>query len=76
MGNVQDFFKKVIIKDDYVKTDGTSALYIYVAINGSKVRIPLKLAWPPNYFDKAAGKLLPRSKDDKDYADLNMMIET
>ncbi|WP_171062927.1 site-specific integrase [Larkinella sp. C7] len=76
MGNVQNFFKKLIIKDDYQKADGTSALYIYVSIDGAKDRIPLKLNWPATHFDKAAGKLLPRSKNDQDYTDYTLMIDT
>ncbi|WP_191908953.1 tyrosine-type recombinase/integrase [Larkinella humicola] len=76
MGNVQNFVKKLIIKDNYKKADGTSALCIYVSIDGVKDRIPLKLSWPVTHFDKAAGKLLPRSKSDQDFTDYALMIDT
>jgi integrase/recombinase XerD len=76
MGNVQNLVKKLIIKDDYQKADGTSALCIYVSIDGMKDRIPLKLYWPATHFDKAAGKLLPRSKNDPDYSDYAIMVDT
>lgn len=75
MGTAQQISKKLIIKDDFVKKDGTSALYIYVSIDGDWERIPLKLSWPPKYFDKDAGRLLPRQKDDPDVSDYMMMAE-
>ncbi|GAB3256193.1 site-specific integrase [Larkinella harenae] len=76
MGTTQNYVKKVIIKDDHIRKDGTSPLYIYVNVDGQKDRIPLKLAWPPSYFDKKAGKILPRKKDDKDCSDFRMIIDT
>lgn len=72
----QEFFKKLIIKDDFVKADGTCALCIYVSIDGKRHRISLKLSWPPSHFDKVKGKLLPRSKNDKDCIDYSLMIDT
>ena len=75
MGTPQQITKKLIIKDDYVKKDGTSALYIYISIDGDKDRIPLELAWPPQFFNKKAGKLVSRKKDDPDLSDYNLMIE-
>lgn len=76
MGTPQTIAKKLIIKDDYVKRDGTAALYIYVSVDGEFDRIPLKLSWPPSYFDKGAGRLLPRRKDDPDLTDYTLMAET
>ncbi len=75
MGTPQQITKNLIIKDDYVKRDGTAALYLYVSVDGKFDRIPLRLAWPPEYFDKAAGKLKARRKDDPDLTDYNLMIE-
>lgn len=75
MGTHQQITKKLIIKDDYVKKDGTAALYIYVSVDGEKDRIPLQLAWPPKFFDKEAGRLLPRKKDDPDLTDFTVLAE-
>ncbi|GAB3892486.1 hypothetical protein GCM10028803_05360 [Larkinella knui] len=76
MVSTQNYSKKVIIKDDYVKKDGTSALYIYVSVDGQNERIALKLGWPPKFFDKVKGKILPRGKADKDFSDYQLMIDT
>ncbi|RAJ94193.1 site-specific recombinase XerD [Larkinella arboricola] len=76
MGNHQTFSQKVIIKDDYVKKDGTSQIHIYVSIDGKWTRIPLKISWPPSHFDKAAGKLKPRHEKDQDCTDYSMIIVT
>lgn len=76
MGATQNFSKKVIIKDDYQKKDGTSPLYIYVSIDGKWDRIPLRLSWPPSHFDKEVGKIMPREKGDKDCSDYQLMIDT
>ncbi|MBO0950890.1 site-specific integrase [Fibrella forsythiae] len=69
-----NFNVRVIIKDDFVKKDGTSPLYLYVSIDGEWIRIPMKLAWPPAFFDKAAGKLKPRQPKDKDQVDYTLII--
>lgn len=75
MGTPQSIVKKLIIKDDYVKRDGTAALYLYVSVDGEWDRLPLKLSWPPEHFDKGAGRLQARRKDDPDLTDYNLMIE-
>ncbi|MBO0952663.1 site-specific integrase [Fibrella forsythiae] len=72
----QNTNKKVIIKDDYIRKDGRSALYIYVSVDGEWDRIPLKLYWPTEFFDKEAGRILPRGKEDKDHSDYQIMIDT
>ncbi|SFD46183.1 site-specific integrase [Spirosoma endophyticum] len=72
----QNFNKKVIIKVDYIKKDGTCPLYIHVSIDGEFDRIPLKLSWSKDFFDRDAGKILPRRKDDKDASDYQLMIDT
>ncbi|RAJ92195.1 site-specific recombinase XerD [Larkinella arboricola] len=76
MGEHQNFTKKLIIKDDYVKKDGTSTLYIYVGIDGKFERINLKITWPVTHFDKKTGKLIARSRNDKDFNDYTLIIET
>ncbi|WP_165840913.1 site-specific integrase [Larkinella punicea] len=76
MGTTQKYVKKLIIKDDYLKKDGTSPLYIYVNVDGQKDRLSIKLSWPPAFFDKTAGKILPRTKNDKDFSDYQLMIDS
>ncbi|MFD1143444.1 tyrosine-type recombinase/integrase [Larkinella insperata] len=76
MGEHQNFSKKLIITDEYVKNDGTSALYIYVSIDGKHTRIKLNMFWPPAFFDKKAGQILPRKKNDQDYNDYSLIITT
>jgi len=71
----QNFSKKVIIKVDYVKKDGTCPLYIHVSVDGSFDRIALKLSWPKDFFDRDAGKVLPRFKGDQDAVDYQLMID-
>lgn len=72
----QKFSSKVIIKDDYIKRDGTSSLYLYVSVDGNWDRISLNLSWPPANFDKAASKLVPRWNNDQDCTDYQLMINT
>lgn len=64
------------MKYDYMKKDGTCPLYIYVSIDGHYDRIPLKLSWPPSQFDKDAGSILARGKDDKDFSDYQLIIDS
>ena len=72
----QKFTSKIIIRNDYIKKDGTSALAIYVSVDGDWNRIPLNLSWPPAYFDKVTGKLLPREPKDRDCSDYQLMLNT
>ena len=51
-------------------------MYIHVSVDSEFERIPLKLSWPKEFFDKTAGKISPRFKDDKDCSDYQMMIDT
>ena len=76
MGNLQNLNQRVVIRDEYVNKSGTCPLYIFVAIDGKSARIPLKISWPPAYFDKAAGKLKPRHEKDQDCSDYSMIIAT
>ena len=76
MGIAQNFNKKVFLKSSYTKKDGTCPLYIYVSIDSDFDRIPLKLSWPADCFDKSCGKLLPRSKEDTDKSDYQLIIDS
>ncbi|QHV97933.1 site-specific integrase [Spirosoma endbachense] len=67
---------KVIIKDDYIKKDGTCPLYLQVFIEKKMTRFPLNINWPPDYFDKTSGKLKPRSNPDKEFNDYQLIINS
>jgi integrase len=63
-----------IIQNGYVSQEGESMIYMRIIIDRQKKVIPLKIKWPTKYFDKDSGKLLQRSKDDKQAADYNLII--
>ncbi|WP_378186901.1 tyrosine-type recombinase/integrase [Aquimarina sp. W85] len=62
---------KIIIKEDYIRTDGTCALYVQLYLNGRK-RLPLDIAVPPNYFDKKKQRIIKKYPHSDDY---NLLIE-
>jgi site-specific recombinase XerD len=63
---------KIIIKSDYVRSDGTCALYVQIFLNQERKRIPLMINANPKHFDKIKQRL--RSVDP--YAkDFNLIIE-
>lgn len=62
---------KVIIHD-YVKTDGTSALYLQIFLNGSRKRINLDIYIPKDAFDFSKRCVKKSFKGSKD---LNLLIE-
>lgn len=63
---------KIIIKDEYVRHDGTCALYVQVFINKQRKKFPLNLSVPPMLFDKKKQRVLPKHPYHKDY---NLIIE-
>jgi len=63
---------KIKIKDDYVRHDGTSALYVQVFINGRKKIFPLNISVKVNEFDKIKQRVISKSVMHKDY---NLIIE-
>lgn len=66
--------KKIIINKAYKKKDGSCAIYLQVIIDRKKHIINLNLCWQLRFFEIRAGKCLPRSNDDKDVDDYNMII--
>ncbi|AXT63092.1 site-specific integrase [Aquimarina sp. AD10] len=62
---------KVIIKSDYVRNDGTCALYLQVYLNSRK-RIPLDISVKLDQFDKKKQRINKKCKNYKDY---NLIIE-
>lgn len=63
---------KIVIKDDYVRSNGTSALYLQVFINGDKKKFPLHISVKPVDFDKIKQRVKPKNNFHKDF---NLIIE-
>lgn len=63
---------KVKIKDDYIRTDGTSSIYVQVFIKGKKKIFPMDLSVPVNQFDKKKQRVSAKFELANDY---NLIIE-
>src|SRR5436190_24391882 len=63
---------KVVIKDDYLRADGTCALYVQIFLNKEKKKIPCNIAVKPTDFDKAKQRIKSKNILHKDY---NLLIE-
>lgn len=59
----------------YVKRNGTSRLFLLVAIGSEHAEIPLHLDWEATLVDEVGNKLKPREKGDKLCADYNLIIK-
>jgi len=66
----------ITIKDQVIKKDGTSPLYLCIKLGSTKKFTSLKMFWPAEFFDKAAQTLLPRSKKDQEFMDQNIILNT
>ncbi len=81
--SVKPFFNKeqyivatITIKDQVVKKDGTSPLFLSIKLGTERKATSLKMFWPAEFFDKAAQCLLHRSKKDKEFMDQNIVLNT
>jgi len=63
---------KIIIRSDYVRNDGTCALYLQIFLNGSRKRIALDIFVPEVAFDKNKMRV---KKAYKGSNDLNLVLE-
>lgn len=63
---------KIVIKDDYVRADGTCALYLQIFLDGVKKKIPLHISVKPIDFDKLKQRVKVKETFYKDY---NLVIE-
>jgi integrase/recombinase XerD len=63
---------KIVIKDDYVRADGTSALYLQIFLNKEKKKIPCNISVKTVEFDKIKQRV--KSKNPM-YKDFNLIIE-
>lgn len=63
---------KIVIKDDYVRADGTCALFMQIFLNGQRKRVPLHISTTPVDFDKKKQRVKLKAGSSKDY---NLIIE-
>lgn len=63
---------KIVIKDDYLRADGTCSLYLQMFLNKEKKKIPLLVSVAPNDFDKIKQRVKTKHPFSRDY---NMIIE-
>lgn len=63
---------KVVIKDDYVRTDGTCALYLQMFLNKDRKRMSLNISVKPIDFDKIKQRVKSTCPHHKDF---NLLIE-
>ncbi|MBC7847275.1 MAG: site-specific integrase [Flavobacterium sp.] len=63
---------KIVIKDDYVRADGTCALYLQIFLNKDKKKLPVHVSVAPNDFDKIKQRVKTKCTYSKDY---NIIIE-
>ncbi|EHO05416.1 hypothetical protein HMPREF9714_03354 [Myroides odoratimimus CCUG 12901] len=64
--------KKVILKKENRRVDGTCPLYIQVFLNGERKLIPLRICVVEDCFDKIKQRV---KRKHKEYLDLNLIIE-
>ena len=63
---------KIVIKDDYVRADGTCALYLQMFLNKEKKKLPIYVSVPVKDFDKVKQRVKTKNQHSKDY---NLIIE-
>lgn len=63
---------RVVIKDDYTRSDGTQALGVQILLNRKKRVLPLGFSVNPKLFDKEKQRVRSRHPNAKDY---NLLIE-
>lgn len=63
---------KAFIRDDYIKKNGTCAVYCQIYIGREKVRIPVGINVLPEHWDAHGGKVKGASQLAKDY---NLIIQ-
>lgn len=63
---------KIVIKDDYIRADGTCALFLQIFLNKKRKRIPCNLSVRPVDFDKKKQRVKSGFTMAKDY---NLLIE-
>jgi len=62
--------------NQYIKKNGTSALYLLVRVNDDYARFPVNLDWTSGKFDENEGQCRKRFEIDDDVNDYNLIIRT
>lgn len=63
---------KIVIKDDYIRADGTCALYLQIFLDGKKKKIPFHISVIPSDFDKKKQRVKSKNACHKDF---NLILE-
>ena len=58
---------KIIQKRDYIRVDGTAALYVQIFLDGKRKKLPLNINVPPKMFDIKKQRIKGSSQIAKDY---------
>jgi integrase/recombinase XerD len=66
------FTAKIVMKKDYVRADGTCALYLQIFLNKGKKKIPCNICVKPIEFDEIKQRVKSKHPFYKDY---NLIIE-
>ncbi|WP_299160940.1 site-specific integrase [uncultured Tenacibaculum sp.] len=61
------FTCKIVAKNDYIRADGTCALYVQIFIEGKRKRLPLNIYIKPKMFDSKKQQVRGNSQIAKDY---------
>lgn len=72
MENNGKLTSKIVIKNDYVRSDGTCLLYLQIFLNKQKKKFPLNIKINPENFDKNKQRIKPKTQNANDY---NLIIE-
>lgn len=72
MNNTGKLTSKIVIKDDYIRADGTCAIYLQMFLNGEKKKLPINISVPAKDFDKVKQRVKTKNHFSKDY---NLVIE-
>ncbi|RVU01072.1 site-specific integrase [Mucilaginibacter limnophilus] len=73
-GDMYNFSVKLWYNKKRIAANGLASLYLQVILNSRHKEFPLKLKWPADRIDLAAGTLLPKKRGDQEVNDLNMII--
>lgn len=63
---------KIVLKEDYVRTDGSCAIYLTISMRGKRKRLPLHISIAPAKFNKKTQRIKGNSFIAKD---CNILIE-
>lgn len=63
---------KIVMKKDYVRTDGTCALYLQIFLNKEKKKVPCNISVKPEEFDLIKQRVKSKKPQHRDY---NLIIE-